>query len=161
MKDVYTIGYGNRNIELFINILSNNNIDILVDIRSNPVSRFSPNYSKTRIATYMQNNAKNYIFLGTELGGKPKNENLYTNGKLDYELVKKDEKYLSGINQLIELVGTQKRICLMCCELNPLNCHRYTLVGNSLHDLGYNVLHINENGLNTSHSELSKQVELF
>lgn len=40
--EVYTIGYGNRNIQTFIQLLQKYEIQILIDVRTNPFSRFNP-----------------------------------------------------------------------------------------------------------------------
>ena len=39
---IYTIGYGGRSIEIFIELLHKYEIDFLLDIRSQPYSRISP-----------------------------------------------------------------------------------------------------------------------
>jgi uncharacterized protein (DUF488 family) len=43
---IYTIGYGNRLVEEFIGLLQQYEIRFLVDIRSQPYSRYNPDFSK-------------------------------------------------------------------------------------------------------------------
>ena len=43
---VYTIGHSNRNISDFIYILRKFNIELLVDIRTYPYSKFASDYNK-------------------------------------------------------------------------------------------------------------------
>ena len=43
---IYTIGYGNRSIEEFVELLQRYEIKFLVDIRSQPHSRFKPEFSR-------------------------------------------------------------------------------------------------------------------
>ncbi len=42
MGAIYTIGYGNRNAEVFVELLRRYQIGYLIDIRSQPYSKSSP-----------------------------------------------------------------------------------------------------------------------
>ncbi|WP_276132321.1 DUF488 family protein [Polluticoccus soli] len=142
---IYSIGYGNRNNAHFLSLLEQFNIQILIDIRTNPVSRFQPNYSKKRLEDYLSQNGVKYVFMGAELGGKPKDQSLYLNGKLSYDLVDKSPDYKTGIQKLIQL-SEDVNTCIMCCELKPRECHRASMVGRTLLQLGTDVIHIDERG---------------
>src|ERR1700692_4202888 len=83
---IYTIGYGNRSIEEFIQLLQAYNIQYLVDIRSQPYSRFSPDFSQKALQQHLKQHNIGYIFMGKELGGRPKDSSAYKeDGKIDYE----------------------------------------------------------------------------
>lgn len=43
---IFTIGYGDRSIDEFIDVLRQHNLDYLIDVRSAPYSRFKPEFSK-------------------------------------------------------------------------------------------------------------------
>ena len=148
---IYSIGYGNRNPETFIALLKQNGITTLVDIRTKPVSRFQPHYSKTRLHALLLENGIDYVFMGESLGGKPKAENLYVNGAIDYTLVNTTPTYQNGIKRLITLAKPHLPICIMCCELSPAKCHRKLLIGETLYGLDIAVKHIDERGFLTTH----------
>lgn len=78
---IFTIGYGNRGIEEFIEILKKYEIKVLIDIRSIPYSRFRPSFNTNVLQQYLLNESISYRFMGKELGGKPDDENLYHNKK--------------------------------------------------------------------------------
>ena len=43
---LYTIGHSNHSIDRFIQLLDENGIMILVDVRSAPYSRYNPQFNK-------------------------------------------------------------------------------------------------------------------
>ena len=47
---IYTIGYGNRSISDFIQILKDNQIQVVVDVRSVPYSRYRPAFNSKALA---------------------------------------------------------------------------------------------------------------
>ena len=143
---IYTIGYGNRIIEDFINLLHRNKIDYLIDIRTNPFSRFNPNFRRKSLELHLINNEIRYLFFGSELGGKPKDQSCYTNEKVDYEKIKVKPFFKSGIDELLKLVESGNTVALMCAEQSPVHCHRKLLVGEHLESLGYSVIHIDKYG---------------
>jgi uncharacterized protein (DUF488 family) len=154
-SSIFSIGYGNRKVDRFLDLLIENKISIVVDIRSKPYSRFQPVYNKSRLAQVLQEVGISYLFKGEGLGGKPKNEMLYTNGRLNYGLVIATREYQNAISELIQIVSTGERACLLCCELNPDTCHRKNLVAESLRMKGIPVNHIIADGKVEVHSSLS------
>jgi uncharacterized protein (DUF488 family) len=59
---IYTIGYGNRSIGDFIKLLQNYDIKFLVDIRSQPYSRFNPDFSKDSLEKRLKQHLIQYIY---------------------------------------------------------------------------------------------------
>ncbi len=159
MTNIFTIGYGNRSINMFTNLLSEYGITSLIDVRSNPCSRFNPHYNKKHLQEILQSIEIEYLYMGDSLGGKPKDSKLYINGKLNYEIVNTLPIYKEALQKLIEL-SDDKNICLMCCELNPNDCHRKNLIGETLSSNNILINHINERGLISIHSNL-KRLDLF
>lgn len=145
MKQIYSIGYGSREINDFISLLKKYKISTLVDIRTLPASRFRPDYNKKRFAEKLLLENVEYLFWGDTLGGKPKQEALYTNGMVDYDKVARSQSYKEGLMKLIGLAN-EKALCIMCAELKPDQCHRKHLVGESLILLDFDVFHLDENG---------------
>ena len=148
---IYTIGYGNRQILPFIQLLKKYEIEILIDIRTTPFSRFNPDYRIQKFEVHLVNNDIRYLFLGKELGGKPNDLTCYTDGEVDYEKIKTKQFFHDGVAEVIALNVAGFRIALMCAEQSPLDCHRKWLVGDYLESQGFEVKHIDKNGeiLNT------------
>ena len=85
------------------------------------------------------------MFLGSYIGGKPKDEKYYKDGKVDYNLIARTEHYKEGINKIMAL-NKDYDIVLMCGEEDPKGCHRHNLITQSLLKKGFEVIHIRKNG---------------
>lgn len=153
---IFSIGYGNRSLKNFIEILQKNEIKLVVDVRTNPFSRFRPEFNKRAFEITLAEHSIQYIHK-PELGGKPKNEEFYQNGKLDYNKLRKSIPYLQGIEYLELGLSFGHQITVMCSELDFQACHRYSLIGEDMTKRGYEILHINKLGELEPH----KQIRLF
>jgi uncharacterized protein (DUF488 family) len=143
---IYTIGYGNRSIENFIQLLATYHIQYLVDIRSFPYSRPHADFSKAALMLHLKKASVQYVFMGDALGGRPVDQSCYVDGKVDYTKVKDSSNYQKGIQRLQTAFQKQLTVALMCSELRPQECHRSKLVGNTLQGMGIDVDHIDEMG---------------
>ena len=143
---IYTIGYGSRSIEEFIEVLQHHKIAYLIDVRSTPYSRYKPEFSKEALAAELQRHGIRYVFMGDTLGGHPDDEDCYDeNGQVDYEKVKDTESYQSGIERVQTAFAQQQCVALMCSEGKPEQCHRSKLIGASLDEQDISLIHIDEN----------------
>lgn len=143
---IYTIGYGSRSIEQFIEVLQQHKIAYLIDVRSTPYSRYKPEFSKEALAAELQRHRIQYVFMGSTLGGQPDDEDCYDeNGQVDYEKMKDIQSYQSGIERLQTAFAQQQCVALMCSEGKPEQCHRSKLIGASLTAQDISLIHIDEN----------------
>jgi len=159
MEKIFSIGYGNLSIDEFIDIIRHFNINYIIDIRSKPYSKYNNNYSKAFLSQYLKNNNINYIYLGDILGGIPNNKYYYdSNGKVEYDKLKNDNKYKEGILKVKRDIENDKRMCLMCSESKPEDCHRSKLIGESLYDIGIDIVHILHDKSLVNHSMLRNEI---
>ncbi len=142
---IYTIGYGSRSIERFVEVLRQYEVAYLIDVRSAPYSRYKPEFSQAELADELQHHGFRYVFMGDTLGGRPDDENCYVNGVVDYEKVKATALYENGIKRLQTAFSQGQCVVLMCSEGKPENCHRSKLIGTTLVGLDIPVIHIDEN----------------
>lgn len=149
---IYTIGYGNRSMEQFVEILQKYQIAFVIDVRSQPYSRFNQQFSKDNLEKYLKLCDMRYVFMGDALGGRPKDETCYVNGKVDYSILSAKVFYQEGIVRLRTAWEKQLRVVVMCSELKPEECHRGKLIGNTLTEQKIDVEHIDEAG-NTKQQE--------
>ncbi len=150
---IYTIGYGNRTIAEFIEILKQHEIAYLLDVRSAPYSRYKPEFSKAPLEREVQKHGIRYVFMGDTIGGRPDDETCYINGKIDYERVKELAAYQRGIQRLHTAWTQQHAVTLMCSEGKPEACHRCKLIGETLTTQDIPVIHIDENGEHITQTE--------
>lgn len=146
-RAIYTIGYGSRKIDEFIQILQHYQIAYLLDVRSKPYSKFNPDFTRSQLEAHLSAAGIKYVYMGDSLGGQPDVASVYTGeGKVDYEKVKGKEFYQRGISRLQEAYQQGLHVALMCSEAKPENCHRSKLIGETLVEGGIDVIHIDENG---------------
>lgn len=143
---IYTIGYGNRSIEEFIDLLQKYHIQYLADIRSRPYSKFNPDFSQAALEKRLKQQHIKYLFLGDTLGGRPDDSSCYVDGKVDYERVRQTRAFQEGIQRIHDAWDKQLPVALMCSELKPEECHRSKLVGRTLAEQHIIVAHIDEEG---------------
>lgn len=151
---VLTIGYGNLSIENFIQNLRKNNVQAVIDIRSKPYSRYKPDFNQKKLQELLSKSKIGYRFLGAELGGIPKDINLYKGEVPDYEKIRKTIAYQQGLDYVEKGLEFDCKMVLMCACGDFHKCHRYNLVGLDLERKGYEVLHINRDGSITQEKRL-------
>src|SRR6266542_7165013 len=145
--EIFSIGYGNRRVEEFVWILKKFDIALVADVRSIPYSKNRPSYNSKKLASFLNENGIDYSFMGNQLGGKPKDPSFYIEGVLSNSLIWESERFKEGINTLINRVDEYKRVCIMCAELRPEQCHRKWMVGDYLISAyGFFIRHINAVG---------------
>lgn len=161
---VFTIGHSTHPATQFTALLLQHQITALCDVRSNPVSRFNPQFNKKQLEKSLQEANIEYIFLGNELGARSKDPACYANDKLQYDRLARTASFQSGIDRVREELTRGHRLALMCAEKDPLVCHRTILVSRHLVALGIEVQHIHADGTLESHDEalnrLSRQLNL-
>ncbi len=152
---IFTIGHSNQSIESFIALLKTFEIEVLVDVRSYPYSKFAPQFDKHALKTAITTAGLKYLFLGEELGGRPAETEFYdANGRVLYSAVAESPIFLAGIMRLE--TGTQKyRVAIMCSEENPIGCHRHLLVARVLTKRGIAVEHIRGDGTYQREADLN------
>jgi len=158
MQIIYTIGHSNHSPEAFTGLLGMAQVEFLVDIRSNPNSSWASFANKQNLKEILGAKGIKYVYMGDTLGGHPSNPDCYDprTGKVDYQVIRQQETFKRSISRLIN--GSKKyRICLMCAEESPANCHRSLLVGDALSQKGIQVLHIRGDERIQTDEELLKE----
>jgi uncharacterized protein (DUF488 family) len=154
---IFTIGHSNLDLNSFIKLLKDNAIEVLVDVRSNPYSRFASQFNKANIQKAIQENGLKYLFLGKELGGRPKEKEFYDpEVYVMYSKIAVSPRFMEGIERLI--TGIKKyRVAIMCSEENPVNCHRRLLVGKVLSQKGFQIFHLRGDGRLQTENEVIQE----
>jgi uncharacterized protein (DUF488 family) len=146
MGIVYTIGHSAHTFELLSELLAKHAIQVLVDVRSAPYSRYAPQFDREILQRSLNETSVRYLFLGRELGGRPNNQEYYdADGHVLYSRITSDTGFVAGVERL-ERGMEEFRIALMCGEEDPAHCHRRLLVARVLIERGHEVLHIRGDG---------------
>jgi uncharacterized protein (DUF488 family) len=139
---IYSIGHGIKKIEVLIDELQSFEIAYLIDIRSVPYSRFNPQYRQPALRASVEEAGIQYVYLGDALGGRPKDEAVYEDGRVAYDRVMEQGWFQEGIQRLVTANEKGIRVAVLCSETKPEECHRSRLVGRALWKLGISVRHI-------------------
>ena len=143
---VYTVGHSNHSLEKFLGLLAANRIEVLVDVRSSPYSRYATWYNREPLKASLSQAGIKYIFLGDKLGGLPDGDEFYDEEHhVDYRRIAASPAFAEGIDRLMTGIPDY-RIAVMCGEENPTDCHRNLLIGKVLADMDVEVVHIRGDG---------------
>jgi uncharacterized protein (DUF488 family) len=125
---------------------SKHGLEVLVDVRSHPYSRHSPQFHTVGLKALLATASVNYLYLGRELGGGPQGADYDdAEGHVLYARLAMSPLFLEGIDRLQK--GAQSyRVAVMCAEEDPLNCHRRLLIGRVLRERSVALGHIRGNG---------------
>jgi uncharacterized protein (DUF488 family) len=151
---IYTIGYGTRTIEELIRLLNIYRVEYLIDVRSQPYSRFKPEFTKDALEARITHAGLRYVYMGDTLGGIPDDQTCYVNGKVDYSIVRQKAFYQEGIKRLHIALDKGHTVALMCSEGKPQECHRTKLIGETLTAENVAVRHIDEGGMVKTQAEV-------
>ena len=145
MAELYTIGHSTHTIEEFIELLSMHEIRAVCDVRSDPYSKFNPQFNRETLQTELKRHGIAYVFLGKELGPRSDTPDCYVGGKVDYNRIAQTGVFQEGLRRVRQGMKFY-RIALMCSEKDPIMCHRTILVCRRLRGEGMRIRHILDDG---------------
>ena len=143
---VYTIGYSgyHQDIPRFVADLKATGITAVIDVRTSPYSKFSPEYNRENLQQFLKTAGILYIFMGNELGARPIDRACYVNGVVDFERILASSAFNHGLDRIQEGLAKGFVIALMCAEKDPICCHRSVLVGYALTKRGVPIGHLQQ-----------------
>jgi uncharacterized protein (DUF488 family) len=155
---LFTIGYSNRLINDFIALLQSHKITALCDARSMPYSSRNPEFNREPLKKALKAHKIEYVFLGEELGARPKDASCYTEGKAIYRKIAATQLFKSGLDRL--MLGLRKNfvIALMCAEKDPITCHRTILICRNLRGQGIDIRHIVDREIIETQADTEKRL---
>jgi uncharacterized protein (DUF488 family) len=142
---VCTIGHSNRPIEEFMELLRENDVQCVLDIRTVPKSRHNPQYGQDVLPASLAEAGIAYRHMAG-LGGlrHPRKDspnggwrNTSFRGYSDYM---QTAEFAANVEAVVDLARTT-RCVLMCAESVPWRCHR-SMVADALTVRGVRVEHI-------------------
>lgn len=112
---VFGAGYSGLDMEDLLSALLDRGITMLIDIRSRPLSRHRPEFSKSNLAHWVASVGIQYVHAGKSIGGKLANEGF-------------DET----VSRIALMARDGERICLLCVEPRQQDCHRGSVIAPAL-----------------------------
>lgn len=142
---VYTVGHSTRGIEELVELLEENGVRLLVDVRRYPVSRRYPHFTGAALAASLAGAGIAYRH-ERDLGGhrepRPGSPNtaLRAAAFRGYADHMATSAFRAALARLEE-EAVFRRTVILCAEADPQRCHRQ-LVADALVARGIRVLHI-------------------
>jgi len=133
-KVIYTLGTSTRSIEEFIELLVSHGVEVVIDVRRFPSSRFE-HFHREKLAGLLSEAGIGYIYMGEKLGG-------YRRG--GYRNFTATAEFQSGLKKLEE-VACERKAAITCAERFPWRCHR-RFIALELEKQEWQVNHIIEKG---------------
>lgn len=133
-QPLFTIGHSNHAPEVFLSLLLAHNVAHVVDVRSFPSSRYSPQYNQPALKAALAQAGITYHWAGKELGGR---------SRLPYAQLRSTAAFRHALKDL-QRQSQKEPTAIMCAEEDPFDCHRRFLITRALlEDLNFPaVLHI-------------------
>lgn len=154
MTTIFTIGHSNHEPDTFLDLLHENGIQVVADVRSSPYSRYVPQANRETLAHALQAAGIAYHWLGDRLGAKPEGV------VADYDQLRSSSDFEQGVAELLTL-AQRDRIAIMCSEGDYRECHRHKLITPALLDRKVDVYHIQPDGNRIHENEEPRQLSLF
>jgi uncharacterized protein (DUF488 family) len=153
-KEIFTIGHSTRAIGEFIDLLKQNGIGLIADVRAFPASRRFPHFNRENLEKALAGASIGYIHMPA-LGGRrtPLKDSPNSawkvsgfRGYADYM----ETPAFSEAAAALETEALARRTAYMCSEVLWWSCHR-ALISDYLKSRGWNVLHIMAPGKTEAH----------
>jgi uncharacterized protein (DUF488 family) len=143
---VLTVGHSNHPAERLIELTRLHGVQLIVDVRSQPYSRFAPQFNRELLDPVVTNAGLRYLFLGEELGGRQLGKIVSLQERLAaYEQVASSPQFQCGLARLLDEAEHQV-VAILCAEEDPTECHRRVWVTRALRHQGAKVAHIRGDG---------------
>jgi uncharacterized protein (DUF488 family) len=155
--DLFSIGHSNHPIDDFIALVRDAGVTAIADVRSRPGSRRYPWFSAKQLGERLASEGLAYLPMGAALGGRPGDPSLFRDGVADYAAMAATPAFGAGLDQLID-AARRDRVCLMCAEREPLDCHRCLLIAPALAQRGLTVGHILADGTIEPHTATEERL---
>ena len=160
--EIFTVGHSNHPLDAFLDLLQKHGIDLIVDVRSQPYSRWADQFNREPFRDALRAAGFAYRYMGDTLGGRPQDPRFYEPGgtRPDYKRMQTVPTYRQALEHLIALAQAQ-RIAVMCSEGDHRQCHRHLLITQSLLKESVRVQHIQTDGSLVEGEPEAEQLSLF
>lgn len=128
-KSIFTIGHSTHELDRFVALLDQHEIETLVDIRRFPGSRKHPQFNQDNLATALSKAGVEYQWFEALGGRRHKKLDDSPNLGLENQSFRNYGDYMltahfqDGVRRLLE-IARRKRTAIMCAEGLFWRCHR-------------------------------------
>lgn len=128
MPPVFTLGHSTRSIEELLDLLREQGVQVLADVRRYPMSRRHPQFSRDSLAASLEEAGIHYMHepdLGGRRAARPGSPHTAWRveafrGYADYM---ETPAFAAALERLMERAGREV-VAILCAEAVPWRCHR-------------------------------------
>lgn len=153
-ETIWTIGHSTRSFEEFLELLTINEIQVVVDVRKFPGSRKFPHFSKENLEVSLPPSGIEYEHMEA-LGGRRKANKDSKNSAWRLPSFRADADFMeteefAKAAKKLQGLAAEKRVAYMCSEAVWWRCHR-ALISDYLKIREWKVEHVMGAGRTTEH----------
>ena len=136
-KTLFTIGYATKEIDEFVRLLKKHGVTCLIDVRTSPFSKTFPLYDKPRLKDTLNSEGILYAHFGEEFGARRSENEVYSityslkgerKEQVDFDKVYNNPNFQRGVQRVYKALEQGYKVCFMCSEKHPVDCHRFWMV---------------------------------
>jgi uncharacterized protein (DUF488 family) len=143
---LFSVGHSDQELHQLITLLRKAGVTAVADVRSVPYSRRLSQFNKAGLENALREQDIAYIYLGHELGGRPRSRDLYDgDGRVNYECVRQTALFRRGLERLLGELDRHV-LAMLCGEDDPLDCHRGLMITPALIEQGVRPRHLRKDG---------------
>jgi uncharacterized protein (DUF488 family) len=145
VRAIYTVGHGNRAQTDFIDLLGAAGVEMLIDVRTHPVSRRYPHFRWEPLQAALERTGVACRWMGKQLGGRravrPDSPHMaLADGLRGFADHMQTDTFRMAVDELLILAG-RSQTAIMCAEKRPEHCHR-SLIADYLTCQNITVIHL-------------------
>jgi len=130
MFDVITVGFSQKSVEGLIEALKAAGVELLIDVRRNPVSQYRPEFNKSILSERLHSSGIDYRHI-PELGIPRSLRNQALSGSITPEELFNiyDREILTDdtLDRLEKIMEGRRVVAFLCTEVSPKLCHRHRI----------------------------------
>lgn len=143
---LYTLGHSRHSLDAFLELLKQNHVEGVVDVRGQPYSRRNPQFNRERLSGCLKAEGIGYTWSGKYLSGRPREERFYgPRGEVLWDRLGARPELHAELDWLAAKAQSF-RLTLVCAEEDPMRCHRRFLLTPPLMQRGLEILHLRGDG---------------
>ena len=158
-EPVLTVGHSNLEIGVFLGLLVAHSVHEVVDVRSQPYSRYVPHFNREQLQLALDEAGISYSFSGREFGARSPDPEAYDDdSRVRYSALRSTHGFERRMLEVIDMSRAGRRQALLCTEADPADCHRAVLVAHAIHESGAAVEHLRTDGSIENHLEFLDRI---
>jgi uncharacterized protein (DUF488 family) len=102
---LYSVGHSNQSQEEFLQLLLAHNVNCIVDVRSVPASKYTPQFNMEPLKWFLKSHDIQYLHFGDEFGAR-RTGCLDDNEQVNFELAVQTSSFKHGVERLMKGLAT-------------------------------------------------------